>query len=87
MQKPRVHPSLVQCRINIALRGVTVVHATLSAKDHARLEDASGQVVVDLWPEDDLPCRVVEVRFRGHPIESYSIIPNGKRTRSRFALT
>ena len=83
-----VHPSLVKCRINVSpAPGQRPSQFILTPVDHGVLESIRGDVYVTLDTSEDLPSRIVSVRYCGVETELYSIIYNGKKTRGRFART
>jgi len=85
--QPKVHPDFNQCRIVVTTRTFPESYP-LIAEDAAHLVGPKGSGIVVLMDEaDDLPYRVQAVFQHGKQIESYSIIPNGKKNKSRFART
>jgi hypothetical protein len=85
--QPKVHPDFNKCRIVVTTRTFRESY-TLVADDVAHLVGPRESGIVVLLDEsDDLPYRVQAVFQHGKQIESYSIIPNGKKNKSRFART
>lgn len=85
--QPKCHPDFNKCRIVVTTRHFRESY-TLAATGFARLEGTRESGVVVLLDEsDDMPYRVQTVLQWGKPIESYSIIPNGKKVKGRFART
>lgn len=85
---PKCHPDFNHARIVVTVRHFRESY-TLVATERARLEGPKGSGIVVYLNDDgeSVPDRVQVVFQHGKPIESYSVIPNGKKNKSRFART
>lgn len=88
MFKAKVHPDFNGAKINV-FEGAGISGAILNPVERGYLRSSCGKVSVfmDAADEDELPSRVHKVLYLGRETSAYSIVPNGKRKKGRFART